>query len=44
MPLKGEAIVERTISLIKRQSFKDEQKLARWEAALREFFPDVDKG
>jgi len=44
MPLKGEAIVDRTISLIKRQAFNDEVKLTQWRAALAEIFSDVDKG
>lgn len=44
MPLKGDAIIERTIELIKRQSYKDQTKLMQWQNTLAEFFPDVDKG
>lgn len=44
MPLKGAAIVGRTIELIKRQSFEDKAKLNQWKNTLVGFFPDVDKG
>ncbi len=44
MPLKGAAIIERTIELIKRQAFADQTKLMQWQNTLAGFFPDVDKG
>lgn len=44
MPIKGQAIVERTISLIRKQASIDQNKLAQWEQALQAIFPDVDKG
>ncbi len=44
MPLKGAAIVERTIALIKDQGVQDEVKLRQWQQQLLAIFPDVDKG
>jgi hypothetical protein len=44
VPLKGEAIVERTVAEMNKQPFADKQKINQWQQALRQFLPDVKKG
>lgn len=44
IPIKSDAIVERTISLIRKQAPIDQNTLAQWEKALLAIVPDVDKG
>lgn len=44
VPIKGQAIADRTIVEIKKQPFNDAQKLMKWQRDMREFLPDVDKG
>lgn len=44
MPIKGAAIVERTIDLMRKQAPIEQSQLTQWEKALLAIFPDVDKG
>lgn len=42
--LKGSKIAERSADEIRKQGFKDEEKLIQWEKAMKNIFPDVLKG
>lgn len=42
-PLRGKAIVDKSIELIERQGFDDELKLAEWHEQLIAVIPDVEK-
>ena len=42
--LNGKAIADRSAEEIRKLGFKDELRLARWQAHMRNIFPDVDEG
>ncbi len=42
--LKGEAITDKSVDLIRRQGIEDEDVLAAWYQELADIFPDVKKG
>lgn len=42
--LRGEAIADKSIELIRRQGYDDEIQLAAWHRQLIEIFPDVERG
>ncbi len=42
--IKGKAIADRSIQEMRKQGFKDEVKLAAWNAQLKAIFPNVKDG
>lgn len=42
--LKGNDIAERSIKEMRGQGFEDEEKLERWQAQMKNIFPDVESG
>ncbi len=42
--IEGSDIADRTVEEIRKQGFGDEEKLAEWQAQLRNIFPLVTKG
>lgn len=44
MNLKGKDIAERSVTEMRKQGHKDEEKLKRWGAEMARIFPDIKKG
>lgn len=44
LSIKGEDIADRSIKEMRKQGFKDKEKLATWNDQMKSIFPDVKKG